>query len=242
MKYYTYVKMSTDKEYVSNQENKINEYVQRNNFKIIENYFNEKLITKNKIENAIDKVIENLTYGTNLIVLDLNILGSTTYKILTQINKMKTKNITLHLVTEGLILYLANKILFNVLDALLTIEYSNRSKKIAESKKTREKNGTKIGRISGKKTSSMFDIYKKKIMSLFDQGVTKKRILEEIKKDNNNKDKPNFRINDSSVQALGNYIKKVQGEKSKKVKKTSSYIESNPNIQTGFELEGLHNI
>ena len=164
MKFYTYIKVSTDEEFVKAQENLINNYIRDNNLIINKTYLYKENTNKNKVENNIDEVLENLSYGDSIVVVGLDILGSSTYSILNRIVTIKTMGITLHLINENLVLYLKDERLFKVLFSLLSLEQSKRAKKVLDAKRTRQNNGTSLGRKSGKKTKSMFDKYRKKIM------------------------------------------------------------------------------
>ncbi|QOY51366.1 recombinase family protein [Candidatus Sulfurimonas baltica] len=228
MKFYTYIKVSTDEEFVKAQENLINNYIRDNNIIINKTYLYKENTNKNKVENNIDEVLENLSYGDSLVVVGLDILGSSTYSILNRIVTIKTMGITLHLINENLVLYFKDERLFKVLFSLLSLEQSKRDKKVLDAKRTRQNNGTSLGRKSGKKTKSMFDKYRKKIMDYYHNQVSKTEILQEIKKKDFRKNGNASKIKNSSLQALSQYIKKTELEQKKKDnnKRGKTYIEN----------------
>ncbi len=207
MKCYTYLKEKKDELTIRN-------YVEEHNIKVDEEkkyYLGFEEESEKKREADIEKdVFPVLIKGDVLIVPELNTLGNSTLVILNRLEMLKTKEITLHLIKEALVLEAENESLYSLISALLDCDKKFKKKRILEAKATREKNGNKVGRPSGKKTKSMFDTHKRKIMSLHKRDVPKTKILLEIKKDD-------LGLEKATSQALGKYIKRLEPEQLLKI-------------------------
>ncbi len=202
MNVYTYIKNNNEIN-MQNQEITTSAYANRSNINIAKIFRNEKEYSHTKIENYIDQIIDMLSTGDRLIVAELKILGNSIFNILKRIERAYLKSISIYSVKENLLISRENQVLHSMVVALLDIEKSLKNKKLIDAEKTRQKNGTNLGRKSGKRTKSMFDSDKKKIMKLHRKGVPKTKILAEIKKGNE-------KLKHTSPQALGQYIKKVE--------------------------------
>jgi hypothetical protein len=243
LKYYSYIKNTDDEYLLKTQYDYINGYINSKDITITKNYTNEDDLNKTKTDDYLHEVIDKLSFGATLILAGLEILGDTVFKIISTINLAKTNGITLHLVNENMTLYLQNNELFGMLSFLYKIEKKNRDNKVTLAIATRKKNKTETGRKSGKKTKSMFDKHKVKILKLHEQEFSKAKILKVIKEDDYKKNKDASRLIKSTPQALGNYIKKITTEAKRKLKIERSYIENGnktvPSFDSGINLMNL---
>lgn len=203
MKIHSYIKTNGDKDFMDNQNHLINTYITNNHIKIAKRFKYQGEISQSKIENHLEQIIISLSNKDVLLVSGLEVLGDSTFNILRRISILRKNNIIVHLIKERLILSFENKELDTILLSLLDYEQNLKSKRVMIAKETRLKNGTKVGRKSGKSTKSIFDKHKVKIKELYSKGVKINRILEEIQ------------IN-ATAQALGKYIKKLNLEKKEK--------------------------
>jgi len=208
MKFYGYIKNSD----INNQKEltrKMNIHAQRLNpqSKIDIQFINDENSTPSKIENHINNIIDTLRHGDVLMIVNLTYLGNSLSHILQRIEKANRKNISIYSIHEDIYISPDNTTLSSILTALSNIDTFFKDERLASSAKTRKKNGTKLGRKSGKKTKSMFDKHKKKILKLNDLGVPKRKILENIRTNDP-------RLKNTSAQALGQYIKKNKQRKS----------------------------
>ena len=190
-------------DFMQQQENIIYKYTNTNNINISREFRTNEKLSQYQIENDIDKVIDSLYSGEKLIVSEFNILGKSSSQILRRMERAYSRSISIYMVKEHILIDYKNDKLFLIIISLLNVEKKSKDKKLKQADKTRQKNGTRLGRKSGKKTKSMFDKHKKKIMKLHRQGVTKVRILNEIKQDDQG-------LKDTSAQALGQYIRKIE--------------------------------
>ena len=115
---------------------------------------------------------------------------------------------------------LDDEVLFEIVIALIKVEKKVKEKRMSSAKETRDNNGTKIGRKSGKKTKSMFDKHKKKIIKLNESKVPKTEILKELKSDDDI-------LKNATSQALGQYIKRInENRRTKKERVKQNNIEN----------------
>lgn len=205
MKYYGYIK-HTDTKYIEEIKSDIESYVQSTdeNNSIIEFLTNKEDDTPIKSENHIYNIIDkSLHVGDSLIIVNLLDLGNSLLSILRTLEKANIKNVSIYSITEKIHIYSNDVMLHKIITEFLNIDFFIKKEKLISSAKTRKKNGTKLGRKSGKKTKSMFDKHKKKILKLNNLGMPKIKILNEIKKND-------IELKNTSPQALGQYIKKVK--------------------------------
>ncbi len=188
------------------EENIFSNYRRKDTINLSEVFNNEEKTSQYKIDNYIEKTIDDLSHGDRLIVQELKTLGNSNNKILKKINRALVKHISIFSVNEDLLISHENQTLYSMISALLNASELSKNKRLIDAKKTRKKNGTKLGRAGGKKTKSMFDKHKKKIKKLSRQGLSKVRILDEIKKDDP-------KLKHTSPQALGQYMKRIEEKK-----------------------------
>jgi hypothetical protein len=169
--------------------------------------------------NEIDKILANALPNKRLRIQKLDCLGHSLPVILKRIEYAFSKSISLYLVEEKVLISKENIELQAIFLSMLRIEKSYRNKKAKTAKESRLKNGTKLGRKSGRKAKSMFDRYKIKIMKLYSLGIPKTKILEQIKQKDGN-------LKNTSPQARGQYIKKIKtANLRKKLKKDIANVQ-----------------
>lgn len=234
MKYNAYIKNSFDSKLVDEQESLINDYISSNKITIDVKYYSKEL-HKYKSKLSIVDLINKIDKDTKLIIATLDVLGNTTLSVLKSIKAVIEKGIILIIISENLEINSLDGFKYStlqLLSALIEFENNKQNVKLSKAKKTLSESAKKVGRKSGKKTTSIFDAYKKEIMKLYGLSVPKIKILKSLQE----KDK---RIKQSSSQALGLYIKKVliQIEKNKnvpkKVRKKKSQDLSRKDIDIG---------
>jgi DNA invertase Pin-like site-specific DNA recombinase len=196
----------------------INNYAQNKDIKIEQIYEYSINARQSKTNLSINKIIEKLQGSDTLIIENLNILGNTIFKVIQKITRLTEKNVRLHLIYENIILR-QNDERLGFLYNLLSLENNFIKKRTQSADDTRKTKKTQLGRKSGKKTKSIYDKYKKRIMHLEKLGVSKKKIIDEIKI--------------GSSQGLGVYIKKVKEslEKSRTSNKTVKKNETSNSIK-----------
>lgn len=151
------------------------------------------------------KKLDELNCKDTIIIYDFTVLDSSTYKIIDKLlKKIFPKSITIIVASSKLIV---NKFtcegIANLLNSIYKAEKLEIQNRLLRTKKTIEKSGGKIGRVSGKKTKSMFDKHKKIIFKLHSQTSTLKFILETIQK-------KDTKLTDATTQGLSAYIRKIK--------------------------------
>jgi len=226
MAHYAYIKMSNDADAMEYQKDLIDTYIKNEKIKLSKIYKCNS-VNQNKIHKYLEQTIDELDSRNDLIVSGLGAFGKSIYKVLQQITRIKEKGIILHLVNESLIFPLDDEVLFKIVIALIKVEKKAKEKRMSAAKETRDNNGTKIGRKGGKKTKSMFDKHKKKIIKLNEFKVPKIEILKEIKSDDDI-------LKNATPQALGQYIKRIN--KDQRTKKENVKQKNIENFNKSVDL------
>ena len=211
MTYFAYIKNSDDANEIKIQEESIKNYTNKLNIRIIKTYKIETIDFK-KIDKYFEKALNELDHGNGLIISNMSSLGNSTNKILQRILQLKEKKITLHSVEDKFILPFDNEELYKLVKAVVSADKTYKDKRVELAKISREKSGKKIGRKAGKKTKSIFDKHKNRIFKLYELKVPKTKILEDIKEKDEN-------LKNTTIQAIGLYIKRVEAKKEIKAQK-----------------------
>lgn len=177
---------------------------------------------KNKL---LKNIINDFQVNDSLIVDELSSFGRTTFKIIKQITEIQKYSVNLYFIKENLHLYAEHNATTLLLFTLNHVEESNINVRKQRAKNTRDIKQTKLGRQKGLRTKSMYDKHQKRILRLHEGGLSNAKILEKIKKIDNNLVK-------GTTQSLGKYIKKI-----KDLKVITTYIENRPNENSGYDLE-----
>lgn len=187
----------------------------------------EKFTKKNKISfnpeyvhtfnldnNSVDNIIEKAPTNSKIFIQKINDLGKSSFQILNNINNLKNKNITLHIINKDILLHLNNKPLFQVLETLLEFEKNKIEHRTQLSKDTRERKNTKLGRKTGQPIKSKYEKHKRRILYLHGQGVPNTKIVKDIQL--------------GTPQSLGKYIKEIkQLQKNKQKRKGTHLLKEN---------------
>lgn len=204
MENHIYVKYTKDENFVEVQESSIKKFCDFNNID-----FQADIIKKN----TINKILKKVSRGDSLIIYNLNILGNTIYKVLTELFKISEKDVKIISTNPNFnILNGKTNQTFDLLKILYNIEKENIERRIILAQKSCKSRNKKLGRKKGLKTKSIYDKHKKTIFKLFKLKVPKTKIIEEI--------------GVGTPQGLGKYIKKIIEQKK---------IELNMN-KSGFDL------
>lgn len=151
------------------------------------------------------KKLDVLNSKDTIIIHDFTVLDSSTYKIIDKLLRtIFPKSITVIVASSKLTVnkFTCNGIA-NLLNSIYKAEKLEIRNRLIRTKKTIEKSGGKIGRVSGKKTKSMFDKHKKAIFKLHSQKSPLKFILETIQK-------KDIKLSKATTQGLSAYIRKIK--------------------------------
>ncbi|WP_323595715.1 hypothetical protein [Aliarcobacter butzleri] len=166
------------------------------------------------------KSLKEMEENSLAYIYKLSDLGNTTFQILKNIFALFSKNISIHIYNENYNLkYNDSNLPINFLKEIFAIEESIINIRLDKTKATLKKT-KRAGRKSGKKTKSIFDKHKKIIFQELKKNTPKTEILEIIKLNND-------LLENTTPQALGQYIKRQQRikEKNKKVEIIGDLIE-----------------
>lgn len=177
------------------------EYAKKNNHPIEKSEYVKRRITPKKL-NALNS-------NDTIIIYDFSVLDDTAYKIIDKLlKKLFPKSISIIVVASNLTVskFKCDGIP-NLLNSIYSSEKLKIQKRLIKTRKTIEKSGGKIGRVSGKKTKSMFDNHKSTIFKFHNQKSTLKFILETIQKKDD-------KLIKATTQGLSAYIRKIKKIKS----------------------------
>lgn len=167
------------------------------------------------------KSLKEMEENSLAYIYKLSDLGNTTFQILKNIFTLFNKNINIHIYNENYNLkYNDSNLPINFLKEIFAIEESIINIRLDKTKATLKNKTKSAGRKSGKKTKSIFDKHKKIIFQELKKNTPKTEILEIIKLNND-------LLENTTPQALGQYIKRQQRikEKNKKVEIIGDLIE-----------------
>ena len=187
-------------------------------------YYKKSKIKKHNYDNNHEiiyiKSLKEIEENSLAYIYKLSDLGNTTFQILKNIFALFNKNISIHIYNENYNLkYNDSNLPINFLKEIFAIEESIINIRLDKTKATLKKT-KRAGRKSGKKTKSIFDKHKKIIFQELKKNTPKTEILEIIKLNND-------LLENTTPQALGQYIKRQQRikEKNKKVEIIGDLIE-----------------
>ena len=187
-------------------------------------YYKKSKIKKHNYDNNHEiiyiKSLKEMEENSLAYIYKLSDLGNTTFQILKNIFTLFNKNINIHIYNENYNLkYNDSNLPINFLKEIFAIEESIINIRLDKTKATLKKT-KRAGRKSGKKTKSIFDKHKKIIFQELKKNTPKTEILEIIKLNND-------LLENTTPQALGQYIKRQQRikEKNKKVEIIGDLIE-----------------
>lgn len=167
------------------------------------------------------KSLKKIEINSLVIIYKLSDLGNSTFQILKNIFALFNKNINILIYYENYDLkYNDSNLPINFLKEIFAIEESIINIRLDKTKATLKNKTKSAGRKSGKKTKSIFDKHKKIIFQELKKNTPKTEILEIIKLNND-------LLENTTPQALGQYIKRQQRikEKNKKVEIIGDLIE-----------------
>ena len=188
-------------------------------------YYEKSKIKKHNYDNNHEiiyiKSLKEIEENSLAYIYKLSDLGNSTFQILKNIFDLFSRNINIHLYSEKIFLdYNNSSLQIDILKEIHKIEQDKINIRLNRTKDTLSRKTKKAGRKSGKKTKSIFDKHKKIIFEELKKNTPKTEILEIIKLNND-------LLENTTPQALGQYIKRQQRikEKNKKVEIIGDLIE-----------------
>lgn len=156
-----YLRVSTNQQDLKNQRYEILEYAQRNGLQVNEFIEVEASSRKGTQERLIDHLFERLSAGDSVIVSELSRIGRSTVEVLTILNEMAAKQVTVTAIKQNLTISgngdIQSKVMVTMFSLFAELErdlISERTKRALEAKKAA---GVKIGRPKGRTSASKLD-------------------------------------------------------------------------------------
>lgn len=180
-----YIRVSSDKQTVSNQRNEILEYAHRNNIKI-DKFIEVEMSSRKSIKDRKMDLLQNLSANDTVISSELSRFGRSISELLTLVADLTQKKINLVFVKQNMHLNssnvndIANKVLLNTFSLLAELERDFISLRTTEALKAKKAQGVTLGKPKGVIQGSMFDIHKDKIVELLSYSVPVARIAKVI--------------------------------------------------------------
>lgn len=177
---YGYIRVSTDKQTVENQRFEIEEFAQKRNITIDE--WTSEIIsgTKKADERLLGVLLEHLEKGDILIISELSRLGRNLLQIMSILNDLMEKEITLYTVKEGYELgnNINSKVLAFAFGLSAEIERNLISQRTKEALARKRAEGIVLGRPKGPAKITTYKLYpyKKDIINMRQEGLSLNKI------------------------------------------------------------------
>ena len=180
-----YIRVSSDKQTVSNQRAEILEYAHRNNIKI-DKFIEVEMSSRKSIKERKLDLLQELNENDTVISSELSRFGRSISELLTLVSDLTAKKINLIFVKQNMKLNstntndISNKVLLSTFALLAELERDFISLRTTEALKAKKAKGVILGKPKGTIQGSMFDEYKEKIIELLGYGVPVSKIASVI--------------------------------------------------------------
>ena len=146
-----YLRVSTDKQHIYNQEEEIRKFAQKKGLTIDRWYREVVSGTKDKSDRALSEILENARQGDGVIVSEISRLSRKMFDIMAIFNICLKNGITLYSVKEGYVISddLSSKVTGFAFSLVAEIERSLISMRTKEALAIRKANGVVLGRPRG---------------------------------------------------------------------------------------------
>lgn len=176
---YGYIRVSTDKQSLSNQLFEIVDYCKAKNLDLkTSNVFQEVISTrKRKSERKeLTLLLDQIKENDTLVVSELSRVGRDTIEVLQTIQELLKKDIELRLIKENLVINGADsitaKLLIPMLSAINDLERQRISERTKQALATKKAQGIKLGRPKGSISKSKLDPHTETIQELLKKEVS----------------------------------------------------------------------
>ena len=194
---YSYIRVSTDKQNLGNQEQEIQRYCDLNSLKIDESIQLEISSRKDTRTRKIDELLEKLNDGDILIVTELSRLGRNTGEVINLIDSLIKMSVEIRILKQNLFIKQhdpMNKMLVTILSMFSEFERDIISQRTKEALQNLKDRGIKLGKKVGTLQSTIYDDDKDRIIELLTLGLSYRKVVGHLKY--------------GSVSTLYNFVKK----------------------------------
>lgn len=175
-----YIRVSTDKQTVTNQEHSILSYCNKNKLAVDEWYKLEMSSSKTPKQRRIDELMENLNQGDVLIASELSRLARSVGQIAIIVDTLRDNGVKLICIKEGIKLNgnrdIQTKTMITMFSLFAEIERDLISERTKEGLKRARAQGKLLGRPKGSLGKSKLDGKETEIKDLLAKGGTKANI------------------------------------------------------------------
>ena len=178
-----YVRVSSNKQDADLQELEIRRYADEKKMTIDEVLSLEMSSHKTPLQRRIDEMLEKLNQGDTLIITEISRLGRSTSEVIQLINSLFEQKIRLIAIKQGLDLNahdMQSKILITLFSLLSELERDLISIRTKEALASKKAQGQILGKPKGTIQKSKFDDDLQKIKSYLKDGVSIRRISQNL--------------------------------------------------------------
>lgn len=181
-----YLRTSTEKQEINNQKLEIFEFAKKENLKVDD--FIEIQISSRKTpkDRRVEELIERLSKGDTLIVAELSRIGRSTAEVISIINELVKKQVSIIIVKQNFKINSQNKnditskVMITMLSLFAELERDLISQRTKEALKTKKNQGIILGKPKGVIQKSMFDKDKERIEELLNLGLSVRKIAKHL--------------------------------------------------------------
>lgn len=172
-----YIRVSTDKQDLQNQQHAILSYANQKQLGSV-TFVEVKMSSRKKDEDRkIEELVEMLQAGDNLIVTELSRIGRSVVNVVTIINRLIGKQVNIHILKEHLLIEPGKQNPFTdfqvtIFSAFAQLERDLISQRTKEALQARKAKGIKLGKPKGTIQRSIYDDDREKIKELYELGVS----------------------------------------------------------------------
>ncbi len=178
-----YIRTSTDKQDLKNQQYEILSYTNKNNLKVDEFIETQNSSRKTPKQRRIEELLEKLNSQDTLIVTELSRLGRSSSEILTLMNELIKKQIKIILIKQNVVISsdrydMNSKIMVTFFSLFGELERDMVSLRTKEALSAKKAQGIKLGKPIGTIQKSKFDKDLEKIKELLGYKLSVRKIAQ----------------------------------------------------------------
>jgi DNA invertase Pin-like site-specific DNA recombinase len=176
-----YIRTSTDKQDLTNQQHQILTYSNKNNLKINEFIDIQLSSRKTPKQRRIDELLVKLTNSSTLIVTELSRLGRSTSEVIDLVNELIKNDIEIIIIKQNIVIKrdqydLTSKVMVTFFSLFAELERDMVSLRTKDALAVKKASGIKLGKPVGTIQKSKFDKDIEKIKELLTYGLSVRKI------------------------------------------------------------------
>lgn len=182
-----YLRVSTDKQDISNQELEVFRYCAAQKLPVDEWVRVEMSTKKSEAARGITELVERLEDGDHLVVSELSRLGRSVQQLVTLLPVLTGKGVTVHLIKQGIVIRggqeqdIGSKVMVTVFALLAEVERDLIRERTKMGLARAREQGRRPGRPKGSTGKSKLDGREEEIRTLLGYGVSRRAIARMMK-------------------------------------------------------------